>query len=145
MYRVHGAVDRGRRQSTVDHGQGLGGGSPENGWNGAPVRGTSPRLREKGEGMAMSLTGCKRGWRRDGNGRASVGKNRRRRSSVWEVLGRREKRREVGRGPVKPEVGVLPFIGGGEGHAVVRRGETADGNGFNAIDGGRLNEGLRGD
>jgi hypothetical protein len=37
------------------------------------------------------------------------------------------------------------FIGAGEGHAVARRGETADGNGFNAIDGGRLNEGLRGD
>jgi hypothetical protein len=56
-----------------------------------------------------------------------------------------EKRREVGRGPVKPEVGALPFIGAGEGHARERRGETAGGNGLNAIDDGRLNEGLRGD
>jgi hypothetical protein len=42
-------------------GQHLGGGSPENGRNGAPMRGTSPRLREKGEGTAVSVTGCKRG------------------------------------------------------------------------------------
>jgi hypothetical protein len=65
-------VDRERRRSTVDHGHRLGGGSPENGRNGAPVRGTSPRLRKKGEGMAVSLTGCKRGaaegWTRPGNG-----------------------------------------------------------------------------
>jgi hypothetical protein len=48
--RVHESVDRERRRSTVDHGHRFGGGSPENGRNGAPVRGTSPRLREKGEG-----------------------------------------------------------------------------------------------
>jgi hypothetical protein len=138
-------VDRERRQSTVDRGQGLGGGSLENGRNGTPVRGASPRLRKKGEGMAVSLTGCKRGRRRDGNSQASVGKNRWRRCSVRAVLGGGEKRREVGRGPVKPEVGALPFIGVGEGHARARRGETAGGNGLNAIDGGRLNEGLRGD
>jgi hypothetical protein len=75
MHRVHGAVDRERRRSTVDRGQGLGGGSPENGWNGAPVCGTSPWLRKKGKGMAVSLTGYKRGQRRDGNGWASVGNN----------------------------------------------------------------------
>jgi hypothetical protein len=100
-------------------------------------------LRKKGEGTAVSLTGCKRGRRGDRNGQASVGKNRQRRHSVRVVLGRGEKRREVGRGRVKPEVGALPFIGAGEGHAGVRRGETAGGNGLHAIDGGRLNEGLR--
>jgi hypothetical protein len=63
---------------------------------------------------------------------------------VRAVLRCGEKRREVGRGPVKPEVGALPFIGAWEGHAGARRGETASGNGLNAIDGGRLNEGLRG-
>jgi hypothetical protein len=54
-------VDRGKGRSRVDHGHRLGGGSPENGRNGAPVHGTSPRLRKKGEGTAVSLTGCKRG------------------------------------------------------------------------------------
>jgi hypothetical protein len=102
-------------------------------------------LRKKGEGMAVSRIGCMRGRRRDGNSRASVGKNRRRRRSVRAVLGLREERREVGRGPVKPEVGALPFIGAGERHAGASRGETAGGNGLNAIDGRRLNEGLRGD
>jgi hypothetical protein len=108
------------------------------------MRGTSPRLRKKGEETTVSLTDCKRGRQRDGNGRASVGNNQRRRRSVWAVLGHGEKRREVGRGPVMPEVGALPFIGAGEGHAGVRKGETAGGNGLNAIDGGLLNEGLRG-
>jgi hypothetical protein len=79
---VHEFVDHGRRRSTVDHGHYLGSGSPENGRNGAPVRGTSPRLRKKGEGTAVSLTGCKRGRRRVGHGRAMAGNNRRRRSSV---------------------------------------------------------------
>jgi hypothetical protein len=71
-------VDRERRRSTVDHGHRLEGGWPENGRNGAPVRGTSTRLREKGEGMAVSLTGCKMGRRRVGHDRATVGNNRRR-------------------------------------------------------------------
>jgi hypothetical protein len=61
MDRVHGAVDRGRRLSMVDRGHLLKGGSSENGRNGAPVRGTTPWLRKKGEGTAVSLTGCKRG------------------------------------------------------------------------------------
>jgi hypothetical protein len=64
---------------------------------------------------------------------------------VRAVLGRREKRREVGRGPVKPEVGAHQFIGAGEGHAGARKGEMTNGNGLNAIDGGQLNEGLRGE
>jgi hypothetical protein len=33
----------------------------------------------------------------------------------------------------------------GEGHTGVREGETTGGNGLNAIDGGRLDEGLRGE
>jgi hypothetical protein len=70
---VHEFMDRGRLRSTVDHGHRLGGGWPENGWNGAPVRGTSPRLRKKGEGMAVSLTDCKRGQWRVGHGWATVG------------------------------------------------------------------------
>jgi hypothetical protein len=48
--RVHESVDHERRRSMVDHDHHLGGGSPENDQNGAPVRGTSPQLREKGEG-----------------------------------------------------------------------------------------------
>jgi hypothetical protein len=86
------------------------------------VRGTSPRLRKKGEGMAVSLTSCKRGRRRDENDQASVGNNRRRRRSVRAMLRCGEKRREVGRGPVKPEVGSHFFIGAGEGHAGARKG-----------------------
>jgi hypothetical protein len=102
---VHGSVDHRQHRSMVDRGQGLGGSSPEDGRNGAPMCGTSSQLRKKGEGTAVSLTGCKRGQLRDGNGRASVGNNRRRRRSVRVALGRREKRRDAGRGPVKPEGG----------------------------------------
>jgi hypothetical protein len=80
----------------------------------------------------------------DENGRASVGNNRRRRRSVRAVLGHGEKRREVGRGSEKPEVGAHPFIGAGEGHARARKGEMTGGNGLNTIEGGRLNEGLKG-
>jgi hypothetical protein len=79
---VHEFMDRGRHRSTVDHGHSLGGGSLENGLNGAPLPGTSPWLRKKGEGTAVSLTGCKRGRRRVGHGQATVGNNRRRRRSV---------------------------------------------------------------
>jgi hypothetical protein len=83
-------VDRERRRSTVDHGHRLGGGSPENGRNGAPVRGTSPRLREKGEGTAVSLTGYKRGRWRVRHDRVTVGNNRRRRRSVgWKLRTRK--------------------------------------------------------
>jgi hypothetical protein len=94
--RVHGAVDHGERRSMVDRGHRLGGGSPENGQNGAPVRGTSPRLRKKGEGMMVSLTDCKRGRRRDGHGRTTVGNNRRRRRSVGWTLQTREQANEGG-------------------------------------------------
>jgi hypothetical protein len=37
-----------------------------------------------------------------------------------------------------------PFIVAGEGHARVRKGEMTGGNGLNAIDSGRFNEGLKG-
>jgi hypothetical protein len=102
--RVHESVDRERRQSTVDHGHRLRGGSPENGRNGAPVRGTSPRLRENGEGTAVSLTGYKRGRRRVGHDRATVGNNRRRRRSVGWTL--RTQKREI-------EGGVSVVMAGG--------------------------------
>jgi hypothetical protein len=38
-----------------------------------------------------------------------------------------------------------PFIEAGEGHVEARKGETADGNGLNTIEGGgRLDEGIKG-
>jgi hypothetical protein len=104
---VHGAVDRGRHQSTVDRGHLLGGGLPKNGRNGALVRGTSLRLRKKGEGTAVSLTGCKRGWQRDGHGRATVGNNRWRRRSVGWTLQTREQANEGGVSVVMAGRGVL--------------------------------------
>jgi hypothetical protein len=66
---------RGPRAALVhgDHGHRLGGGSPENGRNSAPVRGTSPRLTKKGGGTAVSLSSSKRGRRRVGHDRATVG------------------------------------------------------------------------
>jgi hypothetical protein len=47
---VHSSVDHGRHRSTVDRGQGLDGGSLEDGQNSAPMRGTLPWLRKKGAG-----------------------------------------------------------------------------------------------
>jgi hypothetical protein len=82
MDQVHEFVDHGRRRSTVDHGHHLRSGSPENGRNGAPVRRTSPRLRKKGEGTAVSLTGYKRGRRWVEHGRATEENNRWRMHSV---------------------------------------------------------------
>jgi hypothetical protein len=58
---VHESVDRGQRRSTMDHGHRLGGGSSENGRNCAPVHGTLPRLRKKGQGTAVSLTAARGG------------------------------------------------------------------------------------
>jgi hypothetical protein len=77
--------------TTVDHGHRLRGGSLENGRNGVPVRGTSPWLRKNGEGMAVSLTGCKIGRRRAGHNRAMVGNNRWRRCLVeWALQTRKQ-------------------------------------------------------
>jgi hypothetical protein len=87
MDQVHESVDRGRRRSTVDHGHCLRGSSPENGRNGAPVCGTSPRLRKKGKGTAVSLTNCKRGRRRVGHGWATVGTVKKRCQEVRPILG----------------------------------------------------------
>jgi hypothetical protein len=61
----------GGARSTVDRGQGLCGGSLEDDRNRAPVHGTSPQLRKKGEGMAVILTGCRRGRRRGRSDRAT--------------------------------------------------------------------------
>jgi hypothetical protein len=89
--RVHEPVDRERRRSTMDHGHRPGRGSPENGRNGVPGRGTSPRWRENGEGVEVSLTGCKRGQRRVEHDRATVKKDRRRRHSVeWALRTRKQ-------------------------------------------------------
>jgi hypothetical protein len=108
------------KSGCYNHGHRLGGGSPENGRNGAPVRGTSLRLRKNVEEMAVSLTGCKRGWRRVGHDRAKVGNNRRRRCSVGWTL-RSQKRAIEGGVSVVMAGGVLPrpFIVAGEG---ARRG-----------------------
>jgi hypothetical protein len=102
---VHSSVDHGQCRSTVDHGQGLSGGSSVDGQNGAPVHGTSPRLMKKGEGTVVILTGCRRGRRRGGNDRASVGKKQWRRHSVRAVLGHGDKRTGEGRGAVEGGVG----------------------------------------
>jgi hypothetical protein len=84
-------VDRERRRSTVDHGHRPGEGSPENGRNGVPVCGTSPRLRKNGEGTEVSLTGCKRGRQRVGHDRVTVGNDRwRRRSVEWALQTRKQ-------------------------------------------------------
>jgi hypothetical protein len=89
--RVHEPVDHERCQSMVDHGYRPGKGSLENGRNGVPGRGTSPRLRKNGEGTEVSLTSCKRGRRRVGHNRATVRNDRRRRRSVeWALQTRKQ-------------------------------------------------------
>jgi hypothetical protein len=116
---VHESVDRGRRRSTVDHGHRLRGGSLENGQNSAPMHGTSPRLRKKGEGMAVSLASCKRGRRRVEHGRATVGNNRRRRRLVGWTLRTRERANEGGVSVVMAGWCSSPFYSGRGG---ARRG-----------------------
>jgi hypothetical protein len=129
-------MDRERRQPTMDHSHRSGGGSPEIGRNGVPVRRTSPRLRKNGEGTEVSLTDGMRGWRRVGHNRATVGNNQwRRRSMEGELRTRKH--------AIEGEVSVVmaggaphPFIVAGEGHTGAGEGETASGNGLNTIDGG---------
>jgi hypothetical protein len=77
-----------------------------------PVRGTSPRLREKGEGTAVSLTGCKRGWRRVGHNQATVGNNWRRRRSVGWTLRTRKRAIEGGVSVVMAVGCSSPFYSG---------------------------------
>jgi hypothetical protein len=135
MDRVHEPVDREWRRSTVDHGHRPGGGSSEIGQNGIPMRRTSPRLRKNGEGTEVSLTGGKRGQRRVGHDRATVGNTQwRRRSVEWALRTRKQ--------AIEGEVSVVmaggaphPFIVSG-GHTEVGEGQTAGGNSLNAIDGG---------
>jgi hypothetical protein len=117
-------VDRERCQSTVDHGHRLGGGSPENGRNGAPVRGTSPRLRKNGEGTAVSLTGCNRGWWRVGHDRVTVGNNRWRRRSVEWVLRTRKQ-------AIEGEVSVVMARGSSSSFYSGRGGAHRGGGGGN--------------
>jgi hypothetical protein len=105
-------VDRERCRSTVDHGHRLVGGSLENGRNGAPVCGTSPRLMEKGEGTAVSLTGFKRGQRRVGHDWATVGNNQRRRHSVGWMLRTQKRAIEGGVSVVMAEGCSSPFYSG---------------------------------
>jgi hypothetical protein len=134
--RVHEPVDREQRQSMVDHGHRPGEGSPENGRNGIPVRGTSPQLRKNGEGTVVSLTGCKRGQRRVGHNRVTVGNNRQRRRSVEWAL-------RIRKHAIEGEVSVVmaggcssSFYSGQGGAHRAGEGETAGGNSLNAIDGG---------
>jgi hypothetical protein len=101
------------------------GGSPEDGRNGAPVRRTSPRLRKKGERMAVILTGYRRGWQRVGSDRAAVGKKWRRKRSVRAALGLGKKRKRAGGGAVKDD-GALPFYRGRGGER--RPGMVVDGS-----------------
>jgi hypothetical protein len=136
MDRVHVPVDRERRQLMVDHGHCPGGGSPEIGRNGVPVRGTSPRMRKNGEGMEVSLTDGKRGRRRVGHNWAMVGNNRRRRRSVEGELRTRKHSIEGVVSVVMARGAPRPFIVAGGGHTGAGEGETAGCNGLNAIDGG---------
>jgi hypothetical protein len=136
--RVHAPVDHERRRPTVDHDHRPGGGSPEIGRNGVPVRGTTPRLRKNGEGTEVSLTSGTGGRRRVGHNWATVGNNRRRRRSVEGEL---RTRKHV----IEGEVSVVMAGGcsssfysgrGGGGHTRAGEGEMTGGNSLNVIDGG---------
>ncbi len=137
MDRVHESMDRERRWSTVDHGHRPGEGSPENRRNSVPLRRTSPRLRKNGEGMEVSLTGCKRGRRRVGHDRAMVGNDRRRRRSVEWVL-RTQKQAIEGEVSVVMAGGCSSSFYSGRGGARRGKGGTAGGNGLNVIEGAEL-------
>jgi hypothetical protein len=134
--RVHESVDCERRRSTVDHSHRLGGGSLENGQNGAPVRGTSSRLKEKGEGTAVSLTGYMRGRRRVGHDRATVGNNRGRRRSVGWTLQTQKRAIEGGVSVMMAEGCSSPSYSGRGGAHWGRGGGNGQQNSLNAIDGG---------
>jgi hypothetical protein len=63
--------------------------------------------------------------------------------SAGDARARREEKRG-GERSGEARGGCSPFYRGLGGHAGARRGKMADGNFLNAIDGGRLIEGLRG-
>jgi hypothetical protein len=134
--RVHAPMDCEWRRPTMDHDHRPGGGSPEIGRNGVPVRGTSPRLRKNGEGTEVSLTDDKRGRRRVGHNRATVGNNQQRRRSVERELRTRKHSIEGEVSVVMAGGAPRPFIVAGGGHTGAREGETTGSNGLNAIDGG---------
>jgi hypothetical protein len=77
----------------VDQAQDLGSGSLEDGQNGTPVRGTSPRLRGNGEGDALVPRGCSPELGRwHDHGRAST----RNGSSASATAGRRRRTKNAG-------------------------------------------------
>jgi hypothetical protein len=88
-------------------------GSPELGLAGAPVYRSSPRLHWKDEELARVRSRASPEVERRRGGRATVVQNRRRRHSVEAMLERREKRREAGRGAVKPGGGARLLEGSG--------------------------------
>jgi hypothetical protein len=117
-------VDRERRRSTVDHGHRPGEGSPENGRNGVPVHETLPRLRKNGEGTEVSLTSYRRGRRRVGHDRATVGNDQRRRRLVeWALQTRKQ--------AIEGEVSVMMAEGCSSSFYSGRGGAHRDGGGGN--------------
>jgi hypothetical protein len=113
------------------------------GRDGVLVHGTSPRLRKNGEETEVSLTGGKRGQRRVGHNRATVGNNwRRRRSVEWELRNRKH--------VIEVEVSVV-MVGGcsssihsGRGGTPWRgRGKRPAAMALTPLMAGRLDEGLR--
>jgi hypothetical protein len=120
--RVHAPVDSERRWPTVDHDHRTGGGLPEIGRNGVPVRGTLPRLRKNGEGTEVSLTCGTGGRRRVGHNQATVGNNRRRRRSVEGELWTRKH-------AIEGEVSVV-MAGGCSSSFYSSRGRSHQGGGW---------------
>jgi hypothetical protein len=83
-----------------------------------PVRRTSPRLRKNEEGMEVSLTGGKRGWRRVGHNWAMVRNNQwRRRSKEGELRTRKH--------AIEGEVSVV--MAGGAPHPFIVAGGGTSG------------------
>jgi hypothetical protein len=83
----------------------------------------------------VSRTGCKRGWQRDGHGRAMVGNNRQRRRSVGWTLQTRE--REI--------KGVVSVVMAGGCSSPFYSGRRGAHRTLMPLMAGRLDEGLRGD
>jgi hypothetical protein len=77
-------------------------GSTELGLAGVPVYGSSPQLHGKDEELARVQSRASPEVEGRRGGRATAVQNRRRRRSVEAMLERVEKRREAGRGVVKP-------------------------------------------
>jgi hypothetical protein len=93
-------VDRARCRSTVDRGQGLGGGSPELSLVAAPGHDGSPTVAQRKEGCMGNSMGRSLEIRQQRGGWVTVMKKQWRRHSVQVVLGCAENRR-AGRGAVE--------------------------------------------